>query len=119
MANHASLSVIQPVPHFPVLRSLPSWAKSERRIVGQLSVFHQSMFYVPKLFKSLDARWLFRAIVRRLGALHSARPIDLIDAHFGYPDGVGCYLAARRLRIPFFVTLRGLEADYLDHRLIR
>jgi len=39
--------------------------------------------------------------VRRLG------PIDLIDAHFEYPDGVGAWLAARKLGVPVVVTLRG------------
>jgi glycosyltransferase involved in cell wall biosynthesis len=32
---------------------------------------------------------------------------DLLDAHFVWPDGVGVSLIARRLKLPYVVTLRG------------
>jgi glycosyltransferase involved in cell wall biosynthesis len=46
---------------------------------------------------------------------HAERPIDLIDAHFGYPEGVGCMRVAGRLGIPCFITLRGFENEFI-HR---
>ena len=76
------------------------------------------MFYVPKLLKSLDGFWLYRAVLSRLAALKNDRKLDIIDAHFGYPDGVGCVRAARALGIPVFITLRGLEEEYLKTTVI-
>ena len=36
---------------------------------------------------------------RQAPAALATAPLDAIDAHFGYPDGVGCVRAARRLPI--------------------
>jgi glycosyltransferase involved in cell wall biosynthesis len=71
------------------------------------------MLYVPGLFKHWDGRLLERAVLKRLRTQVSGGPLDLIDAHFGYPDGVGAVRAAGRLGLPAFVTVRGLETDYL------
>jgi glycosyltransferase involved in cell wall biosynthesis len=114
MAAYAHVNVLQPVPYFPQLRPMPAWARQGSRHIGTLSITHTPMFYVPKVLKRLDGFWLYRSVVNRIRSLHAQRPIGLLDAHFGYPDGVGTSLAAQALRIPFFVTFRGLEADYVD-----
>ena len=45
---------------------------------------------------------------------------DVIDAHFGYPEGVAACLLAAVFRCPFTVTLRGSEAvPHADYRLRR
>jgi len=77
------------------------------------------MFYLPGMLKSLDGFWLSRAVRSRLEALKSRGRLDLIDAHFGYPDGVGCVRVACDLGIPVFVTIRGVEEDYLGIPAIR
>lgn len=59
------------------------------------------------------------SVYPKLAALHAAGRLDAMNAHFGYPDGVGCVRAARRLGIPVFVTLRGMEVDALRTRGIR
>ncbi|HEX6996416.1 MAG TPA: glycosyltransferase [Gammaproteobacteria bacterium] len=114
----ANVEVLQPIPYFPGLRNIPAWARTQTRSSGALAIHHQPMFYLPKVMKSLDGYWLYRSIRRRVGRTHAERRIDAIDAHFGYPDGVGAARAARRLGIPYFVTFRGLEADYVDDPLI-
>jgi teichuronic acid biosynthesis glycosyltransferase TuaC len=113
MARHADLTILQPVPYCPGVRPLPTWAQRERRTVGDTEIRICPMPYVPGVLKFLDGGWLENAIASRVRELHSRRPIDLIDAHFGYPEGVGCVRLARKLRIPAFITLRGLENEYL------
>lgn len=119
MADRADLQVIQPVPYLPILRPLPSWAREASHTAGGMTIAHAPMMYLPGALKSLDGRWLERSVYSKLAALHQARSIDAIDAHFGYPDGVGCVRAAKRLDIPVFVTLRGMEVDALRTRGIR
>jgi glycosyltransferase involved in cell wall biosynthesis len=71
------------------------------------------MFYIPGVLKRLDGVFLERSLVRWHRTRGAAQTYDLVDAHFGYPDGVGAVRFARRLRVPAFVTVRGLETDYL------
>lgn len=119
MAGKAALRVIQPLPYLPIARPLPAWAHQDSHGAGQLSIEHAPMLYVPGALKWLDGRWLELAVFRRLAALRSAGALEAIDAHFGYPDGVGCVRAARRLGVPVFVTLRGMEVDAIRTRRIR
>jgi glycosyltransferase involved in cell wall biosynthesis len=71
------------------------------------------MFYVPGVLKHLDGMWLARSAGRKIREIMRAQRIDAIDAHFGYPDGVGCVRVAQELGIPSFVTIRGSETDFL------
>jgi glycosyltransferase involved in cell wall biosynthesis len=118
MARQSDLHVLQPVPTFPLLKPVPDWARQPRRVVDGLTIAHAPMFYLPRYGKSLDGFWLHRTVMRRLKDLHAENRVDLVDAHFGYPDGVGCVRAARTLGIPVFVTIRGLEAERVRLRSV-
>jgi glycosyltransferase involved in cell wall biosynthesis len=113
MAERAALHAIQPLPWFPGLRSLPSWGREPSRRQDGLEIEHAPMFYLPGLFKSLDALWLRRAIQARVRRMHARQPLDLIDAHFGYPEGAGCVTLGASIGVPVFVTVRGFETEYV------
>lgn len=114
MAEESEIRILQPVPCLPPLRPLPAWARSPDREIQGRTIHPAPMFYLPGMLKSLDGRWLERAILPRLREWHREKPLDAIDAHFGYPDGVGCVRAARRLGLPVFVTIRGFEAERVE-----
>ena len=76
------------------------------------------MFYVPGVLKSVDGYWLQRSVRGLLADRKRAAAVDLVDTHFGYPEGVGALAAARACGIPCIVTLRGFETEYLDKPLI-
>lgn len=113
MAAHADLTVVQPVPYTPGLRPLPAWAREPAHVAQGLTILHAPMFYLPGILKGADAAWLARAIAPLLRRLHAERPLDLVDAHFGYPDGAGCRRVADRLGVPVFITIRGFENEYV------
>ncbi len=112
LARLADVRVVQPVPYFPLAKPLPAWSGAPHTAQG-LSIEPAPMFYLPGVLKSLDGRWLARSTQRALARLARARRIDLIDAHFGYPEGAGCVRAGRALGLPVFVTIRGSETDLL------
>ncbi len=114
MAQFADVFAIQPVPYFPLLRPLGEWVREPSRQVARIP-----MFYLPGLLKSLDAAWLARAVVAQVQALHNRRRIDMLDAHWGYPEAVACESIAAQLSIPYTVTLRGHEVDYLGDERFR
>ncbi len=116
LSQIANVRVIQPVPWFPVLRPRqPRTVSNGRPSSPRVSVAREPMFYLPGIWKSLDAWWLEQAILPALLDWKHDDQVDLIDAHFGYPEGVAGVRAARRLGVPAFVTVRGNEVKYLTH----
>jgi glycosyltransferase involved in cell wall biosynthesis len=118
MARIADVTVIQPLPYLPGVRPLPEWAVARQHEAGGLQLLHAPMLYVPGVLKSADDRWLAYAVKPVLERLHREKPVDLIDAHFGFPDGAGSLAAGRRLGIPVSITIRGFETEYLRWPLV-
>jgi teichuronic acid biosynthesis glycosyltransferase TuaC len=54
--------------------------------------------------------FVFARIVGRVRELNSARPIDLIHAHAPLPCGHAAMLLSRELKIPYVVSVHGLDA---------
>ena len=100
-------------PWFPVVR--PLHAHDAGADDGPLRVVRQPMFYIPGILKGLDGHWAAQAVRTAARALDAEQRIDVVDAHFGYPEGVGCVRVAMELDRPVFITMRGLERQILDH----
>jgi glycosyltransferase involved in cell wall biosynthesis len=111
MARQSTLTAIQPVPYFPLLRPKPPWASAHSGFVTATP-----MFYLPGVFKSLDATWLARSIAPVIDRLRIESGVDVLDAHFGYPDGAGAVKVARERSLPVFITVRGVENEQLSQR---
>lgn len=107
------LQALNPEPWFPMLR--PGVREQSSTHLGyQTDV--RKMFYFPGVAKHLDAWWMKRCVGRWLDSLSDATTQDaILDAHFGYPEGVGSYLAARERGMRTFITIRGLEVDLFHH----
>jgi teichuronic acid biosynthesis glycosyltransferase TuaC len=69
-------------------------------------------------FFSLPGGWglssagafLFASLLPELRRLHAAHPVHLIHAHSALPCGHAASLISRELKIPFVVTVHGLDA---------
>ncbi|MCS7466759.1 glycosyltransferase [Stieleria sp. ICT_E10.1] len=76
-----------------------------------------NMFYLPGIAKSYDSLWMERCVETWLCGLEQSILDDaVLDAHFGYPEGVGCWRVAKRRGIPVFITIRGLEVELFSTR---
>lgn len=102
--DEAPVCVVAPIPWCPVLRA-------DRHVPEQrapLPATYPRMLSVPVLSWGLDGLAFASTLCRTVQQMRrSGDDVDLIDAHFEYPDGVGAWLAARRLGLPIVVTLRG------------
>ena len=58
---------------------------------------------------SSAGRFLYARLFREVAHLHAARPIDVIHAHAALPCGQAASLLAQRLRIPYVITVHGLD----------
>ncbi|HYT90551.1 MAG TPA: glycosyltransferase [Gemmataceae bacterium] len=107
--------VIHLEPWFPLLRPRAR-PTTQNGYPDHPPAVRPGMFYLPGVLKGLDSYWVKKAVVPAIRALEGEGQADLIDAHFGYPEGVGCVKAALKLRLPAFITMRGLERPVLRYR---
>lgn len=57
-------------------------------------------------------KFLYASLIARIRKLHRSQPIDLIHAHAALPCGHAAALLSRELKIPFVVTVHGLDAFF-------
>jgi glycosyltransferase involved in cell wall biosynthesis len=75
---------------------------------GKVNVLHIRWGY-PPYSGSVTAIWLFLALLLPVARIRKRSDFDVIDTHFGHPEGVAGYLLSLALGIPFTMTLRGNE----------
>ncbi len=111
LARLAPVEVVVPVPwietsgprpRMPRLGGEPAVAQ------GALTVHYRRWLYPPGLGVWHPA-WMAAQLAPFLRRLRKRFAFDVIDAHFGYPEGAAALRLARRLGVPFTVTLRGVE----------
>jgi len=115
-ARYAEVRVVAPVPWF---RRQERAAIPRREVRAGLPVEHPTFVYIPRFFKFLDGLLLFLSVLRCVRRLRREFDFDLIDGHFGYPDGVAAVLLGRWFRRPVTITLRGSETEHAQSPLKR
>ena len=115
VAARADLTVVAPValvdyanPHndFFAARKIPT-----RRRDGTIDVYHPRWLYPPRGGVA-NAFFLFARLLGHVARLGGRHRFDIIDAHYGHPEGIAAALLGNALGIPFIVTLRGSELRY-------
>jgi teichuronic acid biosynthesis glycosyltransferase TuaC len=89
-----------------------------QRMDGVLQVAHPRWFY-PPLSGSFIPFWLASQLYRTVARIHRDFPFEIIDTHFGFPDGIAGAMCSSALGIPFTMTLRGNEPKHSQSRLGR
>ena len=112
MARLAEIKVIAPVPF--VDYRCPSEPRPSGSGHGQgasLEVFHPRWLYPPGGTPA-NVACLFLRLLPLLRSIRRNFPFDLIDAHFGYPEGAAAAWLAAAFGVPFTITLRGSETMF-------
>lgn len=112
-------TVVAPVPFFPftadVFGAYARFARvPEHEVRHGVQVHHPRYLSIPKVGMNVAASLLYR------GGLTACRQhqldkttVDVIDAHYFYPDGVAAAWLAKALGVPFVVTSRGTDLNVL------
>jgi teichuronic acid biosynthesis glycosyltransferase TuaC len=117
--------VLAPIPWLPPHVSYgglgPLWLVPRHEDRNGLSVEHPRYLVVPKFGMNLTPYTLFlsiRAEFRRM--LAKGVKVELIDAHYFYPDGVAAAWLARDFNLPIVITARGTDISLIpDYRYPR
>ncbi|MEM8883289.1 MAG: glycosyltransferase [Planctomycetota bacterium] len=116
MARHAPVHALIPVLWRP--GSSPTANNGFYRSVhrhDQLAVSYRRFFNVPRYGKRWDARLMAASVRRTFRELVAQVQPDVIDAHWGYPDGVAAAILARECGVPYAITVRGDDLNvFLD-----
>lgn len=111
--------VVAPVPWFPFTGErwgeygrMAATPRREKR--SGIDVRYPRYAMLPKVGMALQPNAMARAGMRELEAmLRYEDDIDLIDAHYLYPDGVAAAAIARKIRRPLVLTARGTDVNVI------
>jgi teichuronic acid biosynthesis glycosyltransferase TuaC len=116
VSRKIGVNVVAPLSLFQGLTlSRAAFATPAIRQDECFDVFHPRWLNIPG-GSPINAVLLAISTVMLLLRLRKRMPVDIIDAHFGYIDGVAACLIASLLRKPFMVTLRGSEILHAQYR---
>jgi glycosyltransferase involved in cell wall biosynthesis len=85
---------------------------------GRLRVLQPRWIY-PPMGTPVNVATLALCLLWPLLRLRRNFRFQLIDAHFGYPEGTAAVFLSAVFRVPFVVTLRGLEQEFERHNPLR
>lgn len=118
-SGQVAARVVAPVPWLPPLvrygqvgplRQVPA-----REIRSDLVISHPRYAVIPKIGMGVSPYTLYVAMRRGLKQLlESGYHVDLIDAHYFYPDGVAAVWLAREFGLPVTVTARGTDINLIS-----
>ena len=109
---HVLAPVTWAPPFLPAFQKIRQIAPHERR--NGLEVEHPRYLVVPKVGMNLAPHTLYRAMRRSFLRLRaSGLKIELIDAHYFYPDGVAAAWLAREFNLPLTITARGTDINLI------
>jgi teichuronic acid biosynthesis glycosyltransferase TuaC len=122
LAKYAEVKVVAPIPvldySHPERKIFRPREFPLRRQDGPLEVFHPRWIF-PPYGTPLNVFCEFGRLLPLLVRIRREFRFDLIDAHFGYPEGCAASLAASFFRVPFTITLRGSETMFDGYRYRR
>ena len=115
---HLPIVVVAPTPWFPFQSVLRMFRPHFRPMPPAhqqqdgVDVLYPRYFSIPGVFKQWDGLFMALSTYAMVKRLHQAGRVDIIDAHFAYPDGYAATLLGRWLKVPVAITLRGTEARH-------
>ncbi len=123
--GQVTAQVMAPVPWFPFTHPrFGSWGRlaavPRREERHGIVVHHPRFLAVPKVGTALTPLLMYAGLRDEVRRLATAHRIDIIDAHYFYPDGVAAALLGRELGIPVVITGRGTDLNLIPrHPLAR
>ncbi|WP_257538869.1 glycosyltransferase [Sphingobium sp. CFD-1] len=117
----AHVTVIAPIgmPPWPLsnaARYAPLRALPRKERWKDMTVYRPTFPIIPKFGGRTNVYSMTRAILPLVRRLHEAKPFDVIDASFFFPDGPVAQRLSRALGIPYSVKARGADIHYWGAR---
>jgi len=110
--------VVAPVPWFPfkgdlfkqysIYADVPTFENRHG-----IDIYHPRYLVIPKIGMIFTPFFMAISLYFQIKQLNKQNKIDLIDAHYFFPDGVAVTLVNKLLKIPFIISARGTDINLI------
>jgi glycosyltransferase involved in cell wall biosynthesis len=116
LARICPLQVVAPVPWTPGAALVSERHRTYSRVPGReqqehVTVYHPRFLTIPKVLKTFDGALMAGSCRTALRSARRHFAFDIVDAHWGVPDGVAAALLARAFDVPYAMTVRGDDVN--------
>ena len=115
MAKLCDLKVVAPVPWVPrgriAKKFFPYGSIPKKEIIDSIEVFHPSQFIIPKFGRILYGLYFYISLYGAIKKIYASFKFDLILASWVFPDGVGSYYIAKKLKVPIVIEALGSDIN--------
>ena len=119
------VSVLNPLPWFPKISFLDGktsyfkFARVPRTFeIFNLKISSPKYLAIPKM-GFLQSLFIFIRLLPEIWNLHRQERIDIVNAHWVFPDGVGVSWICWFLRIPCLLSARGCDVNLYSKFILR
>ncbi len=115
VGKYVPIVVVAPQAWFPgqslIRRFRPHFRPpaATHEVMDGIDVHRPRFFCIPGMLKRTDGVFMALSSFFAVRAVARDHRANIIDAHFGYPDGYAAALLGRWLKLPVMLTLRGNE----------
>ena len=121
LKNRCRVEVIAPLPWIPEkfnsrypYADVPSVEE-----FGGIKVHHPRYLVIPKILGFMHAVFMFLPLLKAVKKVDQLEKIDLINAHWIFPDGVAACWVSRVLKKPIILTALGCDINLYTYMRLR
>jgi len=111
--------VVAPIPWFPFKGKLFGEYGQFARVPAtefrhKIKIVHPRYLLVPKIGMNIAPEYMAKSIEKSVKKIiQDGFKVDIIDAHYFYPDGVAAVKVSKALNIPITITARGTDLNLI------
>lgn len=111
LTHEFDLTVVCPIPWKPKFLRQPAQEVPKVDTVNGVQVLYPRHIVIPKMMRFSYGWLMYLALLPVLKNLHKQNMVDLISAHWIYPDGFAAMQVAKKLNIPVVVHALGCDIN--------
>ncbi|MBU1043911.1 MAG: glycosyltransferase family 4 protein [Candidatus Omnitrophica bacterium] len=123
LSKLCELKVVAPVPWVPAPRIIEKLLFynniTEKEIIDGIEVFHPRNFILPKIGRVMYGVYFYLSLYGKIKKIHESFKFDIILALWVFPDGVGSYYIAKKLKVPIIVEALGSDINIYTKYFLR
>lgn len=122
LEKKCDVEVIAPLPWVPPFiggSKHPYTKVPSKEIMGGIVVYHPRYLVIPKILGFMHAVFMYFPLLNLVKKLELNERIDLINAHWIFPDGVAATWAAKQLHKPIVLTALGCDINLYSTMMLR